>query len=445
MKFLRPAAPFILSASLAIAPARAAAPEAALDSPQPRVLAADALDRAVEALRENRIDAARRQLEAALAAEPRFPRALHELGRLEALSGRDEAARRLLEKALALAPDFVRARQALAEVHRRAGRRDDAERAFKQALALAPNDLEALRGLAFCRLDAGAHAEALYLLERVVDRPIPDDAVEREIIEDSRARVAALAADDVTGKAPDLDVTPGEDPSWADLHDAPPLPETAVPTEDPAATAALVETASTLFSRREYLAAAAALQKARGLSPKDAAIAYRLGVVHLALQDQAAARRAWQDALALGGPRPLVTRHLALLDRRAPVTRTDRDLRRAWLDGRLADALVLAGREEDPLSTHIEADVLLGFGMIPEAIARFDELLGADPADRLALAGRAEALAMQGDRDAADKARAAFFAPEPDGGWERLFLFRRTTLKQAVRASLLPPKPVVAP
>lgn len=441
MKLLRPAASVLITASLAVVtPAHASAPPSATAA-EARATAVDALDRAVAALRDNRIDEARRQLEAALAAEPRFPRALHELGRLEALSGRDDTARRLFEKALALAPDFVRARQALAEVHRRAGRREEAERAFKQALALSPNDLESLRGLAFARLDAGAPGEARYLLERVVNRQAPADPVEREIIADARARIASLEADDVAAKAPTLDVPPGDDPSWADLHDAPPLAVEAAPAEDPVAAAALVDTASSHFSRREYLAAVAALQKARRLAPKDAAIAYRLGVVHVALQDPAAARRAWQDALALGGPRPLVTRHLALLDRRAPVVTGERDLRRAWLDGRLSDALVLAGREEDPLSTHIEADVLLGFGMAAEAIARYDELLGADPTDRLALAGRAEALAMQGQRDAAESARAAFYEPEADEGWERLFLFRRTTLKQAVRASLLPPKP----
>lgn|GEM_PF-6576690 len=417
---------------LAQSPAHAAAPT-------PESEAISLVDKGAEALRENRIRDARRLFEAALVKEPAFPRPLYELGRLEALSGRDDEARTFLERALTLAPDFLRARHALAEVHRRHGRADEAGVCFKQALALAPEDTESLRGLAFVRLAAGADREALYLFDRVAGQPPTPDPVQTEIIADAKARALVLRRAGTIAAAPDLTALPPSESSWASLAD---VPKDAAPvaSQDPQAADALVEEAVGHFARREFIKALGALMRARRFDPDRADIAYREGVTHAALQDFPAAKRAWEEALALGGSRNLITRHLALVNAKlspnGPAAVSD--LRQAWLGGRLLDALVLASDEGDALGTQIEADVLVSLGMMSEALARYNELLGGYPNDRLAMAGRAEALKMDGQGALADAARLAYYAPGYDEGWENLFLFRRKELRRLVEASLAP-------
>lgn len=422
----------VVLAGLAISPAHAITP-----SGEPP--AVSLFERGAEALRTNRIAEARQLFEAALEEEPAFPRALYELGRLEALNGKDASACALLEQALSFAPDFVRAHHALAEVHRRNDRLEEAATSFKRALTLAPQDTESLRGLAFVRLTQGKKGEALYLFERVSEKPATSDPVALEISADAKARAGALKRDGAVVAIPDLTPPAASAASWPTLADAPGIKPVELK-PDPATAEALVTEATGHFARREFLKALAALSRARALAPDQAAIAYRLGVTHAALQDFPAAKRAWEEALALGGPRPLITRHLALVTDKLNATRpaASKDLRQAWLRGRLLDALVLASDEDDPLSTHIEADVLMSLGMMAEAVSRYHELLGGDAADRLALAGHAEALKMNGQRELADAARLAFFAPGPDEGWESLFVFRRKELRRLVEAAVAP-------
>jgi tetratricopeptide (TPR) repeat protein len=462
----------------AAAPAMANPPVVEAEaSAKARADAVAACERGAAALAANRIGEAKRLFEQALALYPAYPRALYELGRLEALNGRDAEAIARFEATLALAPDFVRARHALGEVHRRAGRDADAERAFRRVLADRPNDVESLRGLAFVHERAGREAEALHLLERVTTATVPSDPVEREIADDARRRVDALKSKGVVAKAPDLKPLPEPVvPAAPAVAETPPTPPSTPPTTppvvatpttpgafaplggekplppetpggaDPLVTAsrveALLESAAVLYSEKQYMAALATLDKARTLAPDQASIAYRQGVVEALLQNFAAARRHWEDALRLGGPRPLITRHLALIANRQPATAAETaDLRTTWLAGRHLDALVLARHEDSPLASRIEADALMALGMHQEALARYDELLGADPTDRLALAGRAEALVMLGRKDAAETARAAFQGSSLESGWEPVFVFRRTELRRVVQASLVPPKP----
>ena len=89
-------------------------------------------------------DAARAQLERAVAAQPGDPGAWHDLGMLRHDAGDDAGAIAALTRAEQLAPDDVRPRTALAALYWRRGDRTSAAREYRAMLAL---DLpERLRG-----------------------------------------------------------------------------------------------------------------------------------------------------------------------------------------------------------------------------------------------------------------------------------------------------------
>ncbi len=490
MKCTRPVARLLALALGAAAPAATvgppasalaaeSAPVSAAAPGSSEALAREALARGLEALRLNRIAVARRAFTEAVELYPAYPRALYELGRLDALNRRDRQAIELLSKAIAAAPGFVRAHHALGEVHRRAGRLEEAEASFRTALGLKRDDLESLRGLAFVLLARSDEAGGLYLLELAAGLPVADEPVAQDIAADTRSRIEALKADGfapamvaiATVRAPAAIAVAAETPaspaeaSPAEASPVAPTPQALAesPAVSPDETAprtgevdeaqrkvaldGLVASAESHFASQRFSESRAELERARQQAPESASLAYRQGVVLAAMRDFTGARRAWEDALRLGGPRPLVTHHISLVTARAD-KRALVDARRAWLAGRHAEALSLARARSSVHADRIEADILTSLGMHAEALALWDAALKARAIDRVALAGRAEALVLLGRRHEADLARLAFYAGLEDEGWEPLFLYRRARLRSEVEASLAPSTaqpPVAAP
>ncbi len=120
-------------------------------------------------------DAARSAYRQAIAAMPRNPELLLELGVLAGQNGDFAGARRSLEKAFKLDPEDPNAPFNLGQVAKAEDQYDRAVRFFRQTLQLDPSYHEARVDLGECLLLGGRAAEALPVLNEAVEEA-PDDA-----------------------------------------------------------------------------------------------------------------------------------------------------------------------------------------------------------------------------------------------------------------------------
>ena len=149
-------------------------------------------------------------------------------------------------------------------------------------------------------------------------------------------------------------------------------------------------------------------------APKgDPELAYRIGATYAVMNDNLPAIRWWKTALALDPSRELIARHLGILMSRVGQT-TERPPQSAahlmerakalLLWGDAASAFALVRHRDDVGAGHLEAESRLRLGDYKHARQIFEELLAADPEDRLARAGLGEALLKLGETEPAGKA-----------------------------------------
>ena len=114
--------------------------------------------------------AATRHLDAVLAQAPNHPQALHTLAMLKLRDGEREEAVRLLEQARKQNPENAEARLTLARIHRQDQKLSAAVRMAEEAYALAPYVPEIQLELALIKLSNGEVSQAQELIEKVLER-----------------------------------------------------------------------------------------------------------------------------------------------------------------------------------------------------------------------------------------------------------------------------------
>jgi tetratricopeptide (TPR) repeat protein len=123
---------------------------------------------------------------ASLAATPRNPVLLYNLGRFQAQQGRLEDAIRSYEAALAIDPDQPAANNNLGNLELRSGDPERAIAHYRAALRRAPDDVESLQNLGRVLAWRGELAEAVAELEHAA-RIAPENASVRSDLADARA------------------------------------------------------------------------------------------------------------------------------------------------------------------------------------------------------------------------------------------------------------------
>jgi tetratricopeptide (TPR) repeat protein len=123
---------------------------------------------------------------ASLAATPRNPVLLYNLGRFQAQQGRLEDAIRSYEAALAIDPDQPAANNNLGNLELRSGDPERAIAHYRAALRRAPDDVESLQNLGRVLAWRGELAEAVAELEHAA-RIAPENASVRSDLEEARA------------------------------------------------------------------------------------------------------------------------------------------------------------------------------------------------------------------------------------------------------------------
>jgi len=127
---------------------------------------------------------------ASLAATPRNPVLLYNLGLLRAQQGRTEDAVRSYEAALAIDPDHPAANNNLGNIRLRAGDPDGAIAHYRAALRRAPDDAEMLQNLGRVLAWRGELAEAVTQLEHAAQMAPESPSVRRDL-EAARAALQA--------------------------------------------------------------------------------------------------------------------------------------------------------------------------------------------------------------------------------------------------------------
>lgn len=179
----------------------------------------------------------------------------------------------------------------------------------------------------------------------------------------------------------------------------------------------------------------------------DPELAYRIGATYAVINDLKPAIRWWMTALSLAPERELIARHLGLLLRRvrsAEPTPTEisgavRIERAKTLlrEGDAASALMLVMGRDEVGAGHLEAESRLRLGDFAAARRIFEELLAADPEDRLANAGLGETLFRLGEEDLARKAINAWMGDEKSRP-ESFIVLRRGELEARLLAPYEP-------
>lgn len=122
------------------------------------------LPTALALLKAGRLAAAERALRAVLAADPRQPQALHQLGLLARRAGQTGPALALLERAVAADPEAATAQADLGTLRQEAGDPAGAVAAYRRAMALRPGWTAPAANLAAALIKLGDHAAALAAL-----------------------------------------------------------------------------------------------------------------------------------------------------------------------------------------------------------------------------------------------------------------------------------------
>ena len=175
----------------------------------------------------------------------------------------------------------------------------------------------------------------------------------------------------------------------------------------------------------------------------DPELAYRIGATYAVMNDLKPAIRWWMTALHLAPQRELIARHLGLLLRKVraaepeptPISGAVRIERAKALlrEGDAASALMLVKNREEIGAGHLEAESRLRLGDFKAARQIFEELLAADPEDRIANAGLGEALFRLGEQDLARKAINAWMGDEKSHP-ETFIVLRRGELEARLLA-----------
>ena len=118
---------------------------------------------------------------ASLAATPRNPSLLYNLGLIQAKHGQIEDAARSYEAALAIDPEDVAVNVNLGNIRLRARQPEQAIEHYRTALRRDPDDLEALQNLGRVLVWRGALAEAVELLERATRVAPGNPSVRRDL------------------------------------------------------------------------------------------------------------------------------------------------------------------------------------------------------------------------------------------------------------------------
>jgi tetratricopeptide (TPR) repeat protein len=118
---------------------------------------------------------------ASLAATPRNPLLLYNLGVIQGQQGRVEEATRSYEAALAIDPGHAAANTNLGNIQLRAGQTEQAIEHYRAALERDPDDVQTLQNLGRVLAWRGATAEALARLERAAELAPESASVRRDL------------------------------------------------------------------------------------------------------------------------------------------------------------------------------------------------------------------------------------------------------------------------
>jgi len=178
------------------------------------------LPTALAHLKAGRLAEAERALRALLAADPRQPQALHQLGLLARQAGQTAPALALLERAVAADPGSATAQADLGTLRQESGDLAGAVAAYRRAMALRPGWHAPAANLAAALIKQGDHAAALAALEPLLAaQPMHAHALAYralalwELGRDAEAR--ALAGVDRLVFAETLTLPPGLDAALA--------------------------------------------------------------------------------------------------------------------------------------------------------------------------------------------------------------------------------------
>jgi spermidine synthase len=143
-----------------------------------------AFDKAAEALLESGLlDQAEKAIDRAAGFDPKSARTWTNRGRLEEKRERYPEAKRAFEKAVALDPEYAPGRIHFGMYLASRGEIDRGLAELQAGLRLEPDDALAILGIAWIDLGRGRKAEARALLERALDRPIPDSVLRKNLVE----------------------------------------------------------------------------------------------------------------------------------------------------------------------------------------------------------------------------------------------------------------------
>jgi tetratricopeptide (TPR) repeat protein len=216
--------------------------------------------------------------------------------------------------------------------------------------------------------------------------------------------------------APALEPTPAPAPTPAPYRSSPPpSAEPSGPSSGgPTGLAAALRDRPAVGMPAPTTPSVGAQPAAPATAPKgDPELAYRIGATYAVMNDNHPAIRWWKLALAIDPSRELIARHLGILmarvgqnTERPPVSAAHlmERVKALLLSGDAASAFILVRNRDDVGAGHMEAESRLRLGDYRHARQIFDELLAADPEDRIARAGLGEALLKLGLTEPAAKA-----------------------------------------
>ena len=312
--------------------------------------------------------------------DPEEPRWAYYLADVRLNWGDLSSAENLLKEVVALYPSYLPAQIRLGDVLFKSGKSEAADALYQRSLQLDPSNAYALLGLARERLKRGADKEALSLLNRLVDgNPEfgPGHMLKAQLLEklgDSRGGGIARALGEKHGRyrePPD----PWMDTVTTRCHD---LDRLAVIADMNVAT-------------REFERALNLLDQAEAISPDFARVHLIRGLAYSSMGDKAAAVRAYERALQLGGDRTMIYGELANLEKKSGNKDRAISVSRKGLEG----------DPDSPELLSILAELLIEQGMRAEARAHLRRALRGDPAHLPSLRNLARALWEEGREEEA--------------------------------------------
>jgi predicted TPR repeat methyltransferase len=155
----------------------------------------EAFDEGMRRFEAGDLERAARSFERALALDPRYERALYQLGNVRQDQERWADAEGYFRASLALAPDHAEAHNNLGVVLQMLGRPREAETSYARAAELKPGLVHPWLNLSRMLDETGRRAEAIAWLKRGVERSAEPDAL--------RHALSALVGEAAAGRAPE--------------------------------------------------------------------------------------------------------------------------------------------------------------------------------------------------------------------------------------------------